>query len=74
MGQYLSKKTKRKLSLGYILFFLFIAWYIQDTNKILQNNITQNQINLILSDYNFYNKFYIKSNKNKQDILIQNHN
>ena len=74
MGQYLSKKTKRKLSLGYILFFLFIAWYIQDTNKILQNNITQNQINLVLSDYNFYNKFYIKSNKNKQDILIQNHN
>jgi len=74
MGQYLSKKTKRKLSLGYILFFLFIAWYIQDTNKILQNNITQNQINLVISDYNFYNKFYIKSNKNKQDILIQNHN
>lgn len=74
MGQYLSKKTKRKLSFGYIFFFLFIAWYVQDTNKVLQDSITKSQINFAVSDYRFYNKFYIKSNKNKQDVMIKNHN
>lgn len=71
MAQYLSKENKRKISIGYIFLFLFFVWYTYNTNKELQHNITQSQINHIVSDFQFYNKTYSMINK---DILIENPN
>ena len=69
MVTYLSKHTKRTISVWYMFLILISAWYTYSQNNELTNNLTKIQIEHIISDYQLYAKSQISKN-----ILIPNEN